>query len=295
MREHRWRRRLGIVALVAAVAASAWGIWTYVVPHRADIPALAGETVAAAQAQLSEQGFAVRIADGQYSETMPADHVLRTQPSAGTSLEKGETVTLVPSLGPPPVKIPQIEGKPLERARLLLQKAGLTLGNQTRKYSDTVPEGSVIAAVQTGQVPKGSPVDVTVSRGPAPLPITSVSGMGEGDATAALQADGFSVTVDTEFSNSVDRGFVIGVDPRAGTVAPYGSSVTLIVSQGPERFPVPSFSGLSKSAAQAKADDYGLEVSFFSIPNTQGATVISQSPGVGSTVTYGDAVTLYLA
>ena len=114
--------------LVAALAASAWGIWTYVIPHHADIPALAGDSVAAAQSQLDELGFAVRIADGQYSERIAADHVLRVQPSPGTSLELGETVTLVPSLGPPPVAIPSIEGKTLEQARHLLQKAGLTLG-----------------------------------------------------------------------------------------------------------------------------------------------------------------------
>ena len=78
-------------------------------------------------------------------------------------------------------------------------------------------------------------------------------------------------------------------------MAPYGSTVTITVSQGPEQFAVPSFSGLSKSAAEAKAADYGLKVSWFVLPGTQGATVITQSPTVGATVTYGDTITLYLA
>jgi eukaryotic-like serine/threonine-protein kinase len=295
VREHRWRRRFGVLALVAALAASAWGIWTYVIPHHADIPALAGDSVAAAQSQLDGLGFAVRIADGQYSEKIAADHVLRVQPSSGTSLELGETVTLVPSLGPPPVAIPSIEGKTLEQARHLLQKAGLTLGEQTLRHDDSVPEGSIIATVQNGQIPKGSAVDVIVSKGPAPLPVPSVAGMTEDEATGALQDAGFVVAVETDFSNTIDRGEVINAAPKSGTVAPYGSTVTITVSQGPEQFAVPSFSGLSKSGAESKAADYGLKVSFFIIPNTQGVTVISQSPGAGSTVTYGDTITLYLA
>ena len=265
------------------------------IPHHADIPALAGDSVTAAQSQLNELGFAVRIADGQYSEKIAGDHVLRVQPTSGTSLELGETVTLVPSLGPPPVAIPSIEGKTLEQARHLLQKAGLTLGEQTLRHDDSVPEGSIIATVQNGQIPKGSAVDVIVSKGPAPLPVPSVAGMTEDEATAALQDAGFVVAVETDFSNTIDRGEVINAAPKSGTVAAYGSTVTITISQGPEQFAVPSFSGLSKSGAESKAADYGLKVSFFIIPNTQGATVITQSPGAGSTVTYGDTITLYLA
>ena len=227
VREHRWRRRFGVLALVAALAASAWGIWTYVIPHHADIPALAGDSVAAAQSQLDELGFAVRIADGQYSEKIAVDHVLRVQPTSGTSLELGETVTLVPSLGPPPVAIPSIEGKTLEQARHLLQKAGLTLGEQTLRHDDSVPEGSIIATVQNGQIPKGSAVDVIVSKGPAPLPVPSVAGMTEDEATAALQDAGFVVAVETDFSNTIDRGEVINAAPKSGTVAAYGSTVTI--------------------------------------------------------------------
>ena len=88
---------------------------------------------------------------------------------------------------------------------------------------------------------------------------------------------------------------MIGVSPKAGTSAPYASTVTLTISLGPERFPLPSFIGLSKSAAEAKARSYGLDVSFFVVPNTAGSLVISQTPAPNVTVTYGDGVTLFIA
>jgi serine/threonine-protein kinase len=209
-------------------------------------------------------------------------------------LERGSTVTLVPSLGPPPVDVPSIEGKTLQKARQLLIDAGFTLGAQSRAFSDTVPEGSIIDA-PAGMKPKGSAIDVVISKGPPPADVPKVAGMTQDDATAALQELGFVVAVETDFSNKVDRGSVLTVEPKAGLTRPYGSTVTITVSQGPETFPAPSFTGLNKADAEARAADYGLEVSWFIVPGSSGALVIGQNPGSGNTVTYGDTIVLYLA
>ena len=290
----RWRRRLGVLALVAALAACAWGAWTYLIPHRADVPALTGVPIDAARDRLAELGFTVHITDGQRSERVAEGRVLRMQPDPGTSLEEGETVTLVPSLGPPPVEAPKVDGLTLQRATARLDRAGLDVSVTKRRFHDEVPEGSVIAQVQTGMVPAGSTVELIVSKGHAPVRIPKVADMSEADAVDLLRAEGFSVTTEDDFSNNVERGFVIGVSPKAGDEAPYASEVTLKISLGPERFPLPDFRGLSKSEAQAQADSYGLEASFFIVPNTSGSVVYSQSPSPGETVSSGDAVNLYL-
>ena len=93
------------VALVAALAASAWGVWTYLIPHRADVPAVAGMPVDAARDQLAEP----RLHGAHRRRPVLRTRRRRTrrsrvQPEPGTSLEQGDTVTLVPSLGPPPVE-----------------------------------------------------------------------------------------------------------------------------------------------------------------------------------------------
>jgi serine/threonine-protein kinase len=291
----RWRRRLGIVVLVAALAATAWGVWTYLIPHHADVPVLAGATVEGARERLSDIGFAVRIADGQYSDRVPQDRVLRVQPEAGTSLELGDTVTIFPSLGPPPVKAPKVVGMTLEKATAALERIGLESSVTRRRFHDEVPEGRVIEQLQSGMVPAGSTVELIVSKGHAPVSVPDVAGTTEAKATELLRAAGFSVVTETAFSNRVDRGSVIGVSPKAGTSAPYASTLTLTISLGPERFPLPSFIGLSKSAAEAKARSYGLDVSFFVVPNTAGSLVISQTPAPNVTVSYGDGVTLFIA
>ena len=56
-----------------------------------------GTPVDDARATLIDLGFNVKIAgDGVYRLNIPADGVAKVDPPAGTSLEKGETVTLVP-------------------------------------------------------------------------------------------------------------------------------------------------------------------------------------------------------
>ncbi len=291
----RWRRRLGVLTLVAALAACAWGAWTYLIPHRADVPALAGSSVETARSRLAELGFTVRIADGQRSERVGAGLVLRVQPEPGTSLEEGETVTLVPSLGPPPVDVPKVEGLTLRRATARLEGAGLEASATKRRFHDEIPEGSVISAVQTGMVPDGSTVELIVSEGHAPVEVPKVARMSRDEAVGLLGAEGFTVEVEEDFSNGIDRGDVIGVSPKAGQEAPYGSAIVLKVSLGPERFPLPNFIGLSRTEAETKAESYGLKVSFFVVPNTSGSLVISQTPVPNVTVTFGDGVTLYVA
>ncbi len=289
----RWRRRLGVLALVAALVASAWGAWTYLVPHRADVPALEGVPVDAARGRLAELGFTVRIADGQRSERVAEGRVLRMQPDPGTSLEEGETVTLVPSLGPPPVQAPEVGGLALERATARLDRAGLDASVTKRRFHDEIPEGSVIDQVQTGMVPAGSTVELIVSRGHAPVKIPKVADMSEADAVDLLRSEGFSVSTEEDFSNTVERGFVIGVSPKAGEEAPFASAVTLKVSLGPERFAAPSFIGLTRTEAETKAAEYGLQPSFTDLPGGTGV-VITQSPAPGVTVSYGDGIQIFL-
>ncbi|MGZ8631667.1 MAG: Stk1 family PASTA domain-containing Ser/Thr kinase [Actinomycetota bacterium] len=291
--KRRWRKRLGVLTLVAALGATAWGVWTNLVPHRADVPVLVGTPLTLARDRLSDLGFAVRIADGQYSDRIGDGRVLRVQPEPGTSMERGETVTIVPSLGPPPVRAPKVEGMTLERATAVLGSEGLDIAVAKRRFDDELPEGSVVEQLDTGMVPSGSTVEVVISRGHAPVEVPRVAKLSVDEATELLQRAGFAVVVEDAFSNAIDRGLAIGVSPRAGSEARYGSTVTLKVSLGPERFQAPSFIGLTRAQAEDRAAEYGLQASFTDLPGGTGV-VITQSPAPGVTVSYGDTVQLFL-
>jgi serine/threonine-protein kinase len=296
---HKRRRRGGRVVVVllaiALIAAAAWGAWTFVVPHTRDVPSVVGATVQDASRQLNDLGFSVVVAHGEY-DSSPKGTVLNVDPAEGTSLRQGATVTLVPSLGPPPVAVPDLTGMTLDKATSALQAKGLTRGTVKEVYDDTIPDGSVVRqSPANGNEPKGSAVDLWVSKGHAPVATPAVVGETQPAAEKALRDAGFRPVVKVAYSNDVQRGDVISVEPAEATMTPYGSPVTLTVSLGPETFAMPSFSGLSRKAAEAKAKDYGLHVSFFDVPGTSAGIVIGQDPTAGTTVHAGDSVTLFVA
>jgi serine/threonine-protein kinase len=295
MQRRRGRRMLVVLLAIALIAAAAWGAWTYLIPHSHDVPSVVGSTLQDASRQLNDLGFTVVVAHGQYDASAKGT-VLSVDPAEGTSLHEGSTVTLFPSLGPPPVPVPDLTGMTLDKATATLKSQGLTLGIVKQIYDDTTPDGSVVRQTPSdGNAPKGSAVDLWVSKGHAPVPVPAVIGKSQHAAEKALRAAGFNPVVHTAYSNVVPRGQVISVDPSEATKTAYGSSVTLTVSQGPETFPVPRFTGLTPEEATSLADKYGLKVSFFDVPGTPHTTVIGQNPTAGATVHAGDTITLYVA
>ena len=297
-KRRRLRRFTGILMLVVALAATAWGAWTYLIPHHADVPQLIGTSMGDAKASLIDLGFKVKIAAGVYRLNIPADDVASVDPVAGTSLEKGETVTLVPSLGPKPVPVPRnLVGSTIPEAKILLERAHLTLAEPPKQQFSDQPDGVIIAVTTElvdGKAPRNSAIEVVVSKGPKPVPVPNVVGATVEDATKALEDARFVVDASkTKFSTDVERGRVIRQNPADGLLQP-GQTVTLVVSLGPKSFGAPNFIGLSRDAATALADQWGLALDFQTIGTTSGTLVYSQNPGVGVTVTYGDTITLYM-
>jgi serine/threonine-protein kinase len=294
-RRKRGRRILGALFVLLAIAAAAWGAWTYLIPHNVDVPQVIGLTTAEAQAKLEGADLVVKLGQGRYSKS-DAGTVIQTQPDAGTSLRKGSTVTLYPSLGPPPVPVPDLTEMTIAAAKAALAKAHLSLDPEiTREYSDSVATGRVMSqsVAALAEAPRGSAIAITVSKGPTPVPVPNVVGKTEVQAKDLLQA--WVVKLDTRYSGTVPRGTVIDQKPPAKSELQPGSTVTIVVSLGPKTFPLPNVVGLTTEAARAKLETLGLTVQLLPVPGATGHTVVSMLPAANSTVHVGDRITLYYA
>ena len=296
-KRRRLRRALSWLLVVVTLATAAWGAWAYLLPKTAIVPALAGRPLDDARAALDDLGLSVRLAEGRYDVQVPEDHVLSQRPGSGAELDEGSTVILVPSLGPPPVDVPKLVGATQDEARAALQDAELELGRVREAYHDTIAEGAVIRqSTPAGQqLPQGSKVNIVLSKGHAPVDVPAVVGLDESKATRALESAGFVVEPVTDFSNRIERGFVLAVSPDEGMREPYGSVVALTISLGPETFPAPDFIGMDRPTAQALADEWGLKLAILAVPATDGSNVISQLPTPGTTVRYGQTISLWAA
>jgi serine/threonine-protein kinase len=189
-----------------------------------------------------------------------------------------------------------VTGRTIEKARKALRNAKLVPGDPTFAFSETVAEGSVISQTPAdGQAPQGSTVELVVSEGPPPRPVPNVVGRTQADADRILSDAGFVVIVgDEKFSNDAPRGEVLRQSPAPPEKLQPGATISLVVSLGPKTFPCPGFNGLSRAAAQALADEYGLQATFVDVTPTPGSIVLNQSVAAGASIGYGDPITLYL-
>lgn len=119
-------------------------------PTPVPVPQVSG-TYAQAAATITQAGFAP-VQQKQYSTTVPAGSVIGTSPAVGTKLQKGATVTIITSLGPPSVKVPNVDGLTVSEAIAKLTGKGFKAGKVFGPPSGTVfsANPSVGASVQYG-------------------------------------------------------------------------------------------------------------------------------------------------
>ncbi len=93
------------------------------------------------------------------------------------------------------------------------------------------------------------------------------------------------------FDDNVPNGRAVGTDPGAGSAVPWGSTVVLRVSKGPDLVEVPEVVGLSKREAEQRLAAAGLRARYV-LP--VGSRVVEQSPGPGEQAKRGSEVRLLL-
>lgn len=103
-----------------------------------------------------------------YDDNVEKDHVISSDPVAGTEVEEGSTVKIIISNGKEQKKVvvPKIEGMSEADAAAKLTELNL-VGAPTYEYSDTVKEGQVISQdpVVNTEVDEQSTVSYVVSKG----------------------------------------------------------------------------------------------------------------------------------
>ncbi|MDP8958050.1 MAG: Stk1 family PASTA domain-containing Ser/Thr kinase [Actinomycetota bacterium] len=93
-----------------------------------------------------------------------------------------------------------------------------------------------------------------------PITVPDLAGEPEADALVQLQTLGLNVRRSEEPHEEFPRGTVIRTDPPAGTQVQPDSFVALIVSAGPEAFPVPRLIGLPRDEAESLIVQQGFVV-----------------------------------
>ncbi len=293
-----------LVVVLAALGAGA-GWWFGSGPgSRVSVPPVEGLSFAEAETQLADAEL-VAVRGGEHSLDVDEGFAIRTDPPAGTPLDRKAEVTVILSLGPADAELPTLLGKPVEEVRDLLAAHSIEVTAEP-EYFTSIPAGQVrrVFVMQNGTeervectdgctVLEGSTAELRVSLGPVP----EVVGDRFSDAQATLEKAGLKVDRRDEYSSTVDEGRVIRMlDREGGGSWRKGETVTLVVSKGPELFEVPSVVGMTRDEAVQRLTDAGFEVSGVVFPWNIAVNslteVVSQTPGGGSRQQRGTTVTI---
>ena len=235
--DERGPRRWVLWTLIAIAVLAVAGIIALLVAsaNKADtthvqVPDVVNQTEADARTAI-EGADLVYVPAQAESDTVEAGKVIKTNPPANTSVEKGSSVTVTVSTGAGTVTVPDISGKSVDDAVSALEAVHLTAA-PTQKPDDNpgFPEGQVTKTDPAADttVPSGSSVTLYVSTGNVEVP--NVVGKSQQDATTELTKSKLTVVVTQETSEETP-GTVLSQNPAAKSLARQGATVTITVAQ----------------------------------------------------------------
>jgi serine/threonine-protein kinase len=168
--------------------------------------------------------------------TVAPGKICAQEPSEGTMLAEGSTVTFYVSKGKETGVVPYVVGETEETAVSYLNGAGFEVAWTDPEYSDDYGSGTVIRQSPTSGTSqdKGSTVTITVSLGSKPVTVPDLTGETLASATNKVQDLDLKINSETrETTDATMLDKVIAQDPAAGTSVTKGSTVTVYIGIRP--------------------------------------------------------------
>ncbi|MCL9762340.1 PASTA domain-containing protein [Frankia sp. AiPa1] len=312
-----WRRHLPWAVGVAAVALLLLGA---LVLHalsgtKPEAPLLTGLSKTDAETTLRDAGLKWSYLDPVSSATVPAGSIATQDPTDGTRISKGDTVTLRLSSGPATVHVPDLANLTQEQAAARLTAVGLVMGGLSNQANDTIPAGHVIStnpAVNSTVQPRSNVV-LVMSTGPdAKQMPADIIGKPYDAAKAEIDSLGISgvaVQRAVVVTDSSAPDTVVGSDPQVGQPIAPNSKVTLTVATPSDdsnkggddggddggdgsgvQVTVPRLVGASYHDADNALSQLGLKIARNGLFGSNNDRVVAQSPRAGSKIERGSTV-----
>ena len=206
-----------------------------------------GKTLDYVQAALASHDIKCEVVE-EYSDDVEEGKVIRTDPEAGTELEKGATLTVYISKGKQKddnenVAVPGLLGMTEDQARAALEAKGLKIGS-VDPVDSSAEAGSVVWQSQDAgaEVTKGSTVNIQISKGKSTSNNNSPDNNSGGNSGGQDNGDGDyddtpslgSATIPVSLPDNTDTAHVIiyvdGVIQYDDTCSTSGGSTSISVS-----------------------------------------------------------------
>ena len=263
------------------------------------VPDLRGKTEEEAREELKDTGIGLTVSnERQPSNKYDEGEIMSQDPEPGEEVEMHSTITVILSSGEEAktTRVPNVVGKSEAEAEKLIQEANLIVHHDS-DYSSDVEEGNVISSDPKAgtEVEEGTEVTIVISLGAEQATVPDLRNKTASAAESALADAGLSGSPSEEYSDSVPEGQVISQSIDPGQKVDKGTTVSYVVSRGPETkyVNVPGLGGYTEADARSRLENAGLTVGnvSYAYSNTVGeGYVIDQTASPGSSVEEGTSV-----
>ncbi len=199
------------------------------------VPKVARLAFEEARETLFKVGLLTEIRGREYDDTIPEQAIVSQQPIAGARVKKGRKIAVVVSKGKEIAIIPDVRNVSERQARIIMKKAGFSIGSIKKVYSNERPVDLVINAFpQSGTTTSREiEVDLFVSKGPRPTHAEVPNLVGESlkNAKTLIEESGLNVgAVSYQNNASLVPGTIISQSSAPGSKVPLESRLNLVVS-----------------------------------------------------------------
>jgi serine/threonine-protein kinase len=160
---------LGVLGTAVFISYFAREVYTsyFQVPDEVEVPKIVGREVTDANRILESVGLRLNVQESRYTSKIPDRVIMSQTPAAGRKVRQNREILAVVSLGPELVDVPDLRGKTLREARILLSNGKLKLGKVVYKKGDQgQPEQVLNQKPAAGdRVSKGQAVNLEVQKG----------------------------------------------------------------------------------------------------------------------------------
>ncbi|HET6732613.1 Stk1 family PASTA domain-containing Ser/Thr kinase [Mycobacterium sp.] len=288
---------LAVLTVVVTIAINTFGGTT----RDVEVPNVANQLENDAIAVLQNAGFKTNTLRKPDSEVDP-QHVIDTEPAAGTLVGAGDEITINVSTGPEQKEIPDCKGRTYEQCTELLKDAEFenvqkALNASTPQQKDTVlatnPQANQLTAIT-------NVITVIVGSGPDSKVVPDCVGLTVDDCRTILNQSGFQNLVPVEVDGTRPSGEVVGTNPPAPQSVPVDTLIQIQVSRG-NQFTMPNLRGMFwVDAEPLLRGSYGWTGNLIKLQNAQNSGVpsngiVTQDPPAGGPITVTAPITLSFA
>ena len=228
-----------IVFVVLLLGFGSYFLYNYLNVKEATLPDVRGMGVIEAKQKLYDLGFKNVNITSTYHDTVPKDKVISMDPMPGERVKIVRPIYLTVSKGKELVLVPDVREKNLEEAKVVLENAGLVLGELEEIYDEQRPAGTILEQEPepNSEIEKGSKVNLILSKGakPAWISVPNLQGLQIEEARKILQKAKLELDDRITQSDSTDffAGQIISQKPSAGSLVEEGSKIKVNISRGP--------------------------------------------------------------